>query len=200
MRRAGRELLTFEATPDSLVHPLAPARVQALLPDARFVVLLRDPVARAYSHYVHMERLGFETRSFEAAIEGEPETIAADLEQIHLDAGHNPKQFHRFSYMARGRYAEQLQRWTTYFSRSRFLILDSARLYSEPESTYQEILRFLGVATWSPREFTNHSYVGSPPPPATSMAPDTRRLLAQRLKEANQELEALTGQDFPWNC
>ncbi len=199
MQRVGRQLLAFEATPDYLLHPLAPARVQALLPDARFVVLLRDPAERAFSHYLHMQRLGFEARTFEQAIETETETIAADLARIHLDAGHNPKRFHRYSYLARGRYVEQLERWMGCFPRSRFLILDSAALYSDPEATYQEILRFLSLPMWSPKEFSNHSYVGKAAPAAPAMEPGLRRHLAEHFGEANQGLADLAGRDFPWN-
>ena len=199
MERVGQELLAFEATPDYLVHPLAPARAKALLPDATFVVLLRDPVERAYSHYLHMRRLGFETRTFEQAIEEEPSTVATDLAQIHLDAGHNPKQFHRYSYGARSRYVEQLERWMDHYPPDRFLVLDSTELYADPASTYREILRFLGVARWSPKEFSNHSYVGSPAPPAPSMDPGFRRRLSERFGEANQGLAELVGREFPWN-
>jgi hypothetical protein len=199
MLRVGRQLLAFEATPDYLLHPLAPVRVKTLLPDAKFVVLLRDPVERAFSHYLHMQRLGFETRTFEEAIESETETIAADLAQIHLDAGHNPKRFHRYSYLARGRYVEQLERWMGHFPRGRFLILDSAKLYSEPGATYQEILGFLGLPAWAPKEFSNHSYVGSAAPAAATMELGLRRHLAERFGEANQGLADLAGRDFSWN-
>lgn len=199
MQRVGHQLLAFEATPDYLLHPLAPVRVKTLLPDAKFVVLLRDPVERAFSHYLHMQRLGFEARTFEEAIESESETIAADLAQIHLDVGHNPKRFHRYSYLARGRYVEQLERWMGHFPRSRFLILDSAKLYSEPRATYQEILRFLELPAWAPGEFSNHSYVGTPAPSATAMEPRVGQLLAEQFGEANQGLAALAGRDFPWN-
>ncbi|HEV2809033.1 MAG TPA: sulfotransferase [Acidimicrobiales bacterium] len=199
MAKAGQQLLSFEATPDYLLHPLAPARVMQLLPDARFVVLLRDPVDRAFSHYLHMRRLGFETRTFERAIEEEPMTVATDLARIHLDAGHDPKQFHRFSYAARSRYVEQLERWMNAFPRERFLVLDSSALYSDPRPTYQEILRFLGLPGWSPKQFSNHSYVGSPAPAAPSMHPELRHQLTERFAEANQGLAELVGRDFPWN-
>lgn len=199
MRRRGWEIQTFEATPDYLLHPLAPARIQALLPHARFVVLLRDPVERAFSHYLHMQRLGFEGRTFEKAVKGEPETIAADLERIHLYPGHHPRLFERFTYVARGRYSEQLVRWFEHFPRERFLILDSSDLYSDPGKIYQEVLRFLGLPRWSPKDFSNHSYVGSQTPSAPAMDPALRRLLGEQFGEANQGLADLVGRDFPWN-
>jgi Sulfotransferase domain len=50
-RRLGAKVLTGEATTYYLLHPAVPSRVSAVLPDARLIVMLRDPVDRAYSHY-----------------------------------------------------------------------------------------------------------------------------------------------------
>lgn len=199
MQRAGREMVSFEATPDYLLHPLAPARVQALLPDARFVVVLRDPVERAFSHYLHMQRLGFESRSFEEAINEEPTTVAADLARVYLDPGHNPKAFHRYSYGARSHYVEQLERWMGHFPRDRFIVVDSTELYAEPERTYWEILRFLALPRWSPKEFSNHSYGGRAAPARAVMDARMREQLGQRFAEANRGLAELVGREFPWN-
>ncbi len=49
--RGARGTITGEATPYYLSHPHAPARIQRLLPQARLIVLLRNPVERAISHY-----------------------------------------------------------------------------------------------------------------------------------------------------
>lgn len=81
----------------------------------------------------------------------------------------------------------------------RFLVLDSTDLYSDPGGTYREVLRFLALPAWSPREFSNHSYVGSPAPAAPPMDPAFRRQLSERFAEANQGLAELVGRDFPWN-
>jgi hypothetical protein len=156
-RRRDGGLRSFEATPDYLLHPLAAARSSALLPDARFIVLLRDPVARAWSHHQHMVRLGFEDLSFADAIAAEDERIAADLEAIASDPGHDPKAFLRYSYVARGRYAEQLERWFAAYPRDRFLLVPSARLYRDTADVYDEIVAFLGLPQWRPASFPNHS-------------------------------------------
>ena len=74
--QVGRRRLRFEATPDYLFHPLAADRAAALVPDAKLVVLLRDPVARAWSHYRHMVRLGYETLDFAAALDGRGRSAA----------------------------------------------------------------------------------------------------------------------------
>ena len=68
----GRGRLVGEASPSYLFHPLAPERVHSLVPGARLVALVRDPVARAYSHYQHEVALGREPLGFEDALAAEP--------------------------------------------------------------------------------------------------------------------------------
>src|SRR5580692_9445955 len=64
--------VTFESSPYYLFHPLAAERIAADLPGVKLIVLVRDPVERAYSAYTHERARGFETESFEQAIEREP--------------------------------------------------------------------------------------------------------------------------------
>ena len=74
---AGRR--SFEASPYYLFHPSVPARVAATLPQARFVALLRDPVERAYSHYLHTRAYGVEPLGFAEALAAEPGRLAGAL-------------------------------------------------------------------------------------------------------------------------
>ena len=160
-----RDRLAFEATPDYLFYPPTPARVAERLPDARFIVVLRDPVVRAYSHFRHMERLGFEKLDFAEAIGRESERIAADAAALEVDPEHKPRELLRFSYAIRGRYSEQLERWFDVFDRSRFLILRSEDLFQDPGSSLRAVEGFLSIRSWQPGAFVNHSYVGKPPAP-----------------------------------
>ena len=113
-----RDRLSFEATPDYLFHPLAAARAATVVPDARLVVMLRDPVARAWSHYHHMVGLGHEHLDFDAAVTAEPDRCADDLARLADNPLHDPVALLRYSYVARGRYAEQLARWFEHFPRT----------------------------------------------------------------------------------
>ena len=61
-RARGRKLVTGEATPYYLFHPHAPRRMQEAAPESRLIILLRNPVERAYSHYWHEVRHGSYTR------------------------------------------------------------------------------------------------------------------------------------------
>ena len=135
-----------EATPMYLFHPHVPARVRQLLPDVRLIVLLRDPVQRAYSHYMlERERNAESIASFREAVELEDERVSKETEKLLKDPEYFSTDFARYTYMRRGLYGEQLQRWFEYFQRDRFLILRSEDLFSDPDTELRKINDFLGI-------------------------------------------------------
>jgi hypothetical protein len=196
-RALGRSMLTFEATPDYLFDPRAPQRIKELLPDARLIVLLREPVERAFSHYHHMARLGLEDLSFSDAVAAEEQRLAGQLDEMALDPLSRVLPFRRFSYAARGFYAEQLARWFELFPREQFLILDSADFFADPRSTLLRILEFVGAAPWTPAEFRNYSYTSKPAENPDIPEP-TAAELRRRFSTPNRQLEQLLGTDLPW--
>ncbi len=127
--------LTGDATPSYFRNvERAADRMQRLYGDVppRFLLLLRDPVERAYSHYLHNVSEGRETLSFEEALEAEQANPASRQEAWK-------------GYFADGVYAETLEQWFARFPRERFLILRSEELAHAPDASLQEIFRFLGV-------------------------------------------------------
>ncbi len=139
-----RTVVTGEATPYYLFHPLVPQRVHSVLPEVKLIVVLRDPVQRAISHYWHEVRQGRESLSLEDALAAEADLIAPDLDRVAR--GQEPSRLlPRKSYVARGRYAEQLDRWAAHFSPSQMLILSFADLVSQPLSVDRKTLEFIGV-------------------------------------------------------
>lgn len=141
LRLPGRT--TGESTPFMLFHPLAPERVVRDLPDStRFVVVLRDPVQRALSHYWHTRARGLETESLARALELEPVRTRGEMQRL-LDGGRSSS-LHRFSYVARGEYAPQLGRWFETVGRQRVLVLESERLFSQ--QSQREVTDFLRLA------------------------------------------------------
>jgi Sulfotransferase domain len=188
--RAGRRHLRFEATPDYLFHPLAAERAARLVPEARLVALLRDPAERAWSHYRHMVRLGYETLPFADALAAEDERCAPDRARLAKDPDHDPKALLRYSYVARGHYAPQLAHWLARFPRDHLLVLPSARLFDHPAGAYAEVLAFLGLESWEPPAFANVSRTpgeAAAPP----MDPEARRLLDAAFASEPADLEAI---------
>jgi hypothetical protein len=195
-----RRRMAFEATPDYLFYPPTPERVSTRLPDARFVVLLRDPVARAASHFQHMTRLGYERLPFREALARERERIAADQAALERDADHYCRDLLRFSYAARGRYSEQLARWFAVFDPSRFLILRSEDLFADQAATLAAVVAFLGVRSWSPRRFENHSRrAGAPDGARTDRDLEAEALLGATLRDDVRALEEMLGRSMGWD-
>lgn len=193
-RRRGHDLLAFEATPDYLFHPLAPARAAALVPDAKLVVLLRDPARRAVSHYEHERRHQLEKLSFDEAIEREESRIAPDITRLETEPDHPVKTLRRYSYLARGRYAEQLERWLAHYGRDQLFVVRSEDLYDDPRATFAAITRFLGLRDRAPRSFRNQSTALG-----TEASPAHEARLRAYFRPHNERLYELLGRDLGWN-
>lgn len=143
--RSGHRALTGEATPFYLMHPLAAQRIAALAPQARLIMLLREPAARAYSQYQHNRRMGWETLDFDAAIDREEERIAPALDALSADPMHTDTRLPAYSYKARGRYLEQIERYERLFPREQMLVLSSEELFSNPGAVFDRTVAFLGL-------------------------------------------------------
>ena len=135
--------ISGESTPYLLFHPLAPERVARDLPETtRFIVLLREPVERAISQYWLNRRCGHEPLPFRDAVDRERERLAGQEEIIRR--GQLSDSHQRFSYVARGRYAEQLQRWFRHVHQERILVVQSEELF-ESTVVADGVQRWLGL-------------------------------------------------------
>jgi hypothetical protein len=156
--RYGARAQAFESSPYYLFHPLAGERIAADLPGVKLIVLVRDPVERACSAHAHELARGFETEShFEYAVELESRRLAGAEELLRESpfALHHSHRHH--AYLARGRYAEQLDRLEPLIGRERILVLDSHRFFKEPEGVYDRVLEFLGVPHLGYPVFERHN-------------------------------------------
>ena len=109
------------------------------------VVLLRNPIDRAFSHHNHECVLGFERLSFEEALAREPERLEGEVERLMLDPNYRSIPLGHYAYFARGVYVDQLERWFAHVPRERFLILQSERMFADPAAVMREVQGFLGL-------------------------------------------------------
>jgi len=191
--RAGATPLVGEASPSYLFHPSAPERVARLVPEARLVALVRNPIDRALSHYHHEVALGRESLSFEDALAAEDERMQGELERMR-DPRYFSHAWWNYTYAARGLYAEQLDRWLERFPRERLLILPSEDLLEQPRETYARVLDFLGAPA--------HELVSYPQifkREYAQMESRTREELRERFAEPNRRLYKLLGRDLGWS-
>ena len=192
-RSRTRGKLVGEASPSYLFHPLGPERVRELLPGARLIALVRNPVDRALSHHNHEVALGREPLSFEEALDAEEERLRGEVERLVADPGYFSRPWWSHTYKARGRYAEQLERWLALFPQEQLLVLPTEDLGAEPGRTHARVLEFLGAA---PHELDEYPRVFERQ--YSPMAPDTRARLAAEFEEPNRRLYELLGRDLGW--
>jgi hypothetical protein len=194
-RRRGTRLLTGEASPYYLFHPHVPHRVAEQLPGVKLIVLLRDPVQRAYSHYQHELARGFETLSFEEAIRAEPARLAGETERLLAEPLYNSFAHQHHSYLARGRYAEQLARWRSRFPDEQLLLLSSERFFREPDRAFRRVLEFLELPAFTPAAYQRHNAYDY-----RQMGESVRARLVEHFREPNRRLYELLGDDLGWSA
>jgi hypothetical protein len=191
----GCEPQAGEASPYYLAHPAAAARARKVVPGARLIVLLRDPVDRAYSHYRERVRHGDEDLSFEEALDREPERLNGEVERLIRDPHYHSHAHEHHGYVAQGLYAEHLGRWLDLFPRSQLLVLFSELLFADPAGVYADVLRFLGLRPWEPDGYPALNFH----PPREDMRPATRERLARFFASHDARLPELLGVDIPWS-
>lgn len=192
-RSAGHPPMTFEASGYYMYHPHAARRLAEDIPDAKVLVLLRDPIERAYSAYKHEFARGFETESFERALELEDERVEPELARMMADPSYRSFAHRHQSYRRRGQYAEQLQRFVDALGRDRLLVVESADFFDRPEVEYRRITDFLGLPAHTPARFDRfNARVGS------AMPEVARQRLAEAFAPHDRALAALTGRTPGW--
>jgi Sulfotransferase domain len=191
---SSRGSITGEASPYYLFHPAVPARVAEALPDVRLIALVRDPVARAYSHYQLSVRDGHETLGFDEALRAEPDRLAGEEERLLADGAYRSHAHRHQSYAARGAYAEQLRRWHSHVAPERLLVISSEELFADPAGTAAAVLEFLGLDAEAVPPLPVRNQRPYPP-----MSDEARSLLEARFEEPNRQLYELVGRDLGWS-
>jgi hypothetical protein len=186
-----RPVLTGESSPSYLSHPHAPARVARGVPQARLLVLLREPAARAASHWAWCLRQCGETRSFREAVEAEigPPGDERGL-RIPSDKRANDPLVVR-----RGIYQLQLERWLTHVPRERMLIVQSERWFRDPPAVMAEVCDFLELPRLAdlPRVMRNRNKPHDP------FDADVLARLRAFYRPHNAALAEFLGMDLDWD-
>lgn len=190
----GQPLHAGEATPYYLFHPQVPQRMRQTLPRAKLIVLLRNPVDRAYSHYQHNVRRGRESLSFEEAIAQEPQRLAGEGDRLRSEPRYTSFNHRHYSYLSRGLYIDQIRAYEREFPTQQLLILNSDDLFQQPEATFAQVLEFLELSSWTPKAFKAFNTF----PHAANIQPDTRQALVDYFAPHNAALYQHLNRDFGW--
>ena len=213
---AADDRVVGEKSPSYLSHPVAAERIAATLPEARLVVLLRDPAQRAYSHYWHNRRLDKEPLSFADALAAEDGRVV------------DPHTAALYGYVGSSLYLEQLRRYERHFDSGQMLVEFLDDLQVDPQSVLARVCGFIGageppapLATTSVRnayvEYRSHRLRRASrvlPRPLRAaifrlntrkasyepMTPAIRAQLAERFSTPDADLARWVGRDLPWRA
>lgn len=187
--------VTGEASPFYMYHPLVPARVAESIPDAKLIVLLRNPVDRALSHYYHNVRRGRSQLPIQEAFDREQEIIGPERERLKNKEIFKPHDFRYFAYTERGLYVEQLERWFQHFPREQFFIRASEDFYTGGHAFMREVFEFLKIdPDYQISDFTPGN-VGI----ERTEDPALRERLEAYFAPYNKRLEDLLGVSYGWS-
>lgn len=192
-RRIGRPVVVGESSPYYLYHPLAAQRAAAMVPNAKLIVSLRDPVLRAYSHWKDRRLNHAEPLDFPSAVAAEPERTAGEEQRLIDDPSYYSYAHEQQSYLAQSRYAEPLRRWIDAFGRERLLIFPSEDYYRDPAAVLRSISEFLEI-DFEPLGRAPHrnKTVGD------GIEPDLYARLQQGFADDVAEVEEIVGRRMPW--
>jgi hypothetical protein len=185
--------VVFEASGYYLYHPFAMERIARDLPDVKLVVMLRDPVERAFSAYKHEYARSFEWEPFEQALKLEDDRLLGEIDRMRADLRYESFPHRHHSYRHRGHYAEQLDRVFAHFPRSQLHVIASETFFADPAAEYQHLLEFLGLRPFEPPDFGRHNAR-----PGALMEAETRSELEQYYQPHNERLADLLGRSPQW--
>jgi hypothetical protein len=191
----GTTTLTGESTAHYMFHPLAAERMARSLPGARILMLLRNPVDRAFSHYQMKVRRRQEPLTFDDAVDAEAERLAGEPEKIIADPSYHSQALSRYSYLSRGAYVEQISRLQSFFAPDQMLVLESDEFFKRTAEVFERVLAFLGLPSWQPAQFGNRF----PGKYRDKMNDATRRRLVEYFAPHNERLYAHLGRRFDWD-
>lgn len=123
---AGADRVVGDFSPNLLQDPFAPERVKALLPDVRLIVMMRNPIVRAHSHYHFVRNRAFQRQH----------SLREVLDDPSIDHS---------GYLSQGLYGEQLERWWKHFAADRFLVITTDEVQEAPREVFRRTCNFIGA-------------------------------------------------------
>ena len=129
------------------------------------------------------------------ACEREQTRLDGEVERLLREPGYQSFAYQRSSYLARGRYAEQLEAWLARVPAEQLLILSAEDFLRDTAALFREVTRFLDLPDHELAHYERHNAQRYP-----AMSPVTREALGAYFRPHNQRLYTLLGRDFGWDA
>jgi len=191
-----KEFVTGDATPRYLDHPHVAKRIKEITPNAKFIVLLRNPVNRIYSHYNMRVNSGKENLSLKDAIKLEKQRTIGEYQRMIDDEKYYSLDYYHYSYLDLSTYVNKLERWMSIFPKEKFLIISSEKFFSNPDEVFQDVLQFLNLSKFHLKEYP---IVDAGKYKKSKMDSSVRKQLIDYFKPHNERLYSFLGTKFNWD-
>ncbi|MFX1501113.1 MAG: sulfotransferase [Promethearchaeota archaeon] len=187
--------LTFETSPYYMYHPHAVKRIYSMLPNVKLIIILRNPIDRAFSQYNGMVSSGYEKLTFEEAIKIEEKRLEGELEKIINNEFYYSFNHRQLSYLTSGIYIDQIKKIREFFPKEQILIINSEEFFNNPPKILKEVFKFLNIPDHRIREYKKyHSKTLN-----KKINAKTRNYLIDYFKLYNQQLYKYLGRAFDWD-
>ena len=218
-----KNLITCDSTSSYFVHPLIPARVHKLLPSAKLIVVLRNPVERAYSEFHYTVTLGSElTENFEDVIKSELKRIEIGNKKPELKIENTNYNHFAFSHLRDGLYVQHLERWLKFFPNEQLLVLHTKDLSTNFDNTLAKTFEFLNLPKYQIENRIEKNKIDKIRPLSgherniyknidsktrtlfnvqnyPEIKSETRKFLQDFFRPHNEKLFKMIGKRFDWN-
>ena len=218
-----KNLITCDSTSSYFVHPLIPARVHKLLPSAKLIVILRNPVERAYSEFHYTVALGLElTENFEDVIKSELKRIEIGNKKPELKIETTNYNHSAFSHLRDGLYVQHLERWLKFFPNEQLLVLHTKDLSTNFDNTLAKTFEFLNLPKYQIENRIEKNKIDKIRPLSghvrniyknidsktrtlfnvqnyPEIKSETRKFLQDFFRPHNEKLFKMIGKRFDWN-
>lgn len=184
---------TGECAPTYLLSPATPQQLTKLFPQTKLIVMLRDPVERAWSHYQRARMAGVEDRDLADAIKAEQEWWPDERKKLAVNPTHDSEDTRLRAYLHAGCYAELLERWFEFMPRVRYHIIRTDVFFTDPRRALERVAEFLDVGEfgeWKPPTPTREPY--------PLIKPEVKDKLSAYYKPHNEALTELLKMRFEW--
>ncbi len=188
--------ISYESTPSYLDHPIAPKLCHQFLPNVKLIVLLREPVSRAYSHfsfnqgYIKNEK----KISFKEGLNLEEKRIKHAFEKLEYDFYDSAQLFSLYGYRRKGYYAIHIKNWLKYYKIHQFCFLEFQDFINDPNLCIKKICDFVEI----PFRPIKGTKVKNKTRYSIPIKKDTYENLKAHYKEYNESLFQLIGMRFDW--
>ena len=178
--------ITGEDTPFYFWNEESANRIKEILPNVKLILILRNPINRAYSEYHDKVQSGRTKKSFEQYIQSE-------LENLKKNSPPPSKFNDDDSILLRGIYSKQFENWSRIFSKKQIIVLQSEQLLEKPQKVLNEIYNFLGLT-----EFNLKNKFSKKKKKYQDMNSETREILRDFYYPYNEKLFQMIEKRFDW--